>query len=489
MLTGLSRALGALTILATLSIAGRVAVPRLELERGVASAADAPAPSHLEAVAFDAARRRLVLFGGSRRPDSVWVESNDTWEWDGAQWHLMPLVRDEPGPRRAHALAYDPGERRVVLVGGVRTRDSGIGDDTFDDSWTYDGRRWERGPAIPIMSGHGLVYDASARTMLLLGYVGREVHDARRLVVWRRTPNGWAFADSAGPRIAGLVRAAYDTRRSVLVVPVLNGSSSRVWEWNGTRWRDVDAPGPSPRSRHALAYDGRSGRVVLVGGRDDASRDMLGDAWAWDGARWTQLAAGAGAPEARASAALVSDADSGRLLLFGGVVPQRGMVADLWVWSHSGWAQWNSGGGAGQQGVAPLFSTVRGSFIGVSVADLDASIRWYREKFGLEVIMGPSRHEKSTAVALSGGGLTVELVHNADAVPLSKAAPSITRNYLVHGIFKTGIVVEDFDKVIATLRARGVRIAIGPFAATAQQPANAIIQDNEGNYIQFFGAP
>ena len=165
------------------------------------------------------------------------------------------------------------------------------------------------------------------------------------------------------------------------------------------------------------------------------------------------------------------------------------MVADLWVWSHSGWAQWSSGGGSRQQGVAPLFSTVRGAFIGLSVADLDASIRWYREKFGLEVIMGPSTHEKSTAVALSGGGLTVELVHNADAVPLSKAAPSITRNYLVHGIFKTGIVVEDFDKVIATLRARGVRIAIGPFAATAQQPANAIIRDNEGNYIQFFGAP
>jgi hypothetical protein len=71
---------------------------------------------------------------------------------------------------------------------------------------------------------------------------------------------------------------------------------------------------------------------------------------------------------------------------------------------------------------------------------------------------------------------------------LSTAAPAMTRNYLVHGIFKAGIVVDDFDRTIAQLRARGVQIAIGPFPATAQQPANAIIRDNAGNFIQFFGA-
>ena len=133
-------------------------------------------------------------------------------------------------------------------------------------------------------------------------------------------------------------------------------------------------------------------------------------------------------------------------------------------------------------------ATVRGAFIGVSVGDLDASVKWYSEKLGLSVIMRPPKIEKSTAVILQGGGLTVELMHHEDAVPLSRAAPAINRNYLVHGIFKAGIVVDDFDKTIATLRARGVQIAIGPFPATAEQRANAIIRDNAGNYIQFFGA-
>jgi len=53
------------------------------------------------------------------------------------------------------------------------------------------------------------------------------------------------------------------------------------------------------------------------------------------------------------------------------------------------------------------------------------------------------------------------LMHNEDAVPLSQAAPAITRNYLVHGIFKAGVVVQDFDKTIATLRARGVQFRFG----------------------------
>ena len=132
--------------------------------------------------------------------------------------------------------------------------------------------------------------------------------------------------------------------------------------------------------------------------------------------------------------------------------------------------------------------TTRGAFIGVSVADIDASVAWYTEKLGLAVVKRHPRVEKSEAVVLEGGGLIVELMKHDDAVPLGKAAPAITRNYLVHGIFKAGIVVDDFDKTIAQLKARGVPIAIGPFPATKEQPANAIIRDHAGNFIQFFGA-
>ena len=144
--------------------------------------------------------------------------------------------------------------------------------------------------------------------------------------------------------------------------------------------------------------------------------------------------------------------------------------------------------GAQQGATSPAFTTAKGAFLGVSVGDLEASVRWYSEKLGLRVVMRPPKIEKSTAVILEGGGLIVELMHHDDAVPLATAAPSVTRNYMVHGIFKAGVIVADFDKAIAELRARGVPIAIGPFAATAEQRANAIIRDNAGNFIQLFGA-
>jgi catechol 2,3-dioxygenase-like lactoylglutathione lyase family enzyme len=137
---------------------------------------------------------------------------------------------------------------------------------------------------------------------------------------------------------------------------------------------------------------------------------------------------------------------------------------------------------------APAFTSARGAFVGISVSDIEASVRWYTEKLGLAVVMRPPKIEKSTAVILEGGNVIVELMRHDDAVPLGTAAPSITRNYLVTGIFKAGIIVDDFDKAIAELRARGVPIAIGPFPATAEQRANAIIRDNEGNYLQLFGA-
>ena len=66
----------------------------------------------------------------------------------------------------------------------------------------------------------------------------------------------------------------------------------------------------------------------------------------------------------------------------------------------------------------PPLATARGAFIGLSVANLDASVRWYSEKLGLEVVMRPPKIEKSTAVILEGGGLIVELMHHDDAVPL-----------------------------------------------------------------------
>jgi len=65
--------------------------------------------------------------------------------------------------------------------------------------------------------------------------------------------------------------------------------------------------------------------------------------------------------------------------------------------------------------------------------------------------------------------------------------PTVSDPVLLHGIIKAGVIVDNWDRTLALLRARRVPIAFGPFPAGRGQRANLIIRDNSGNLIQFFG--
>ena len=131
--------------------------------------------------------------------------------------------------------------------------------------------------------------------------------------------------------------------------------------------------------------------------------------------------------------------------------------------------------------------TLDGSAFALSVSDIHASERWYVEKLGLSVTKRFPKENGHTVTILSGGGLTVELIQRDGAQPLTTLAPSAKDNIDAHGIVKVGILVDDFDKTLANLRARGVTIAMGPWPKRPDQPANMIVKDNAGNLIQFFG--
>ena len=75
----------------------------------------------------------------------------------------------------------------------------------------------------------------------------------------------------------------------------------------------------------------------------------------------------------------------------------------------------------------------------MSVADAEASAKWYAEKLGLAVDMR-TRSDKITVIVLSGSGLVVELLQHDDAVALGKDA------VLAHGFVKAGLVVAFPDR-------------------------------------------
>src|SRR5687768_7228491 len=93
--------------------------------------AEARCPLHLESLAFDPDRRRLVLFGGS-------PELTGTWEWDSARWSQVVDSAHSPHPRAGAPMAWDPGRRRLVMFGG-QSRRAPNAPPWRCDTWTFDG--------------------------------------------------------------------------------------------------------------------------------------------------------------------------------------------------------------------------------------------------------------------------------------------------------------------------------------------------------------
>ena len=138
---------------------------------------------------------------------------------------------------------------------------------------------------------------------------------------------------------------------------------------------------------------------------------------------------------------------------------------------------------AQEPAAAPPFDAVTGSFFAISVPDLEASTKWYTEKFGLRSILSVPKKPGAAGVnVLQGNGLTVEIQQHDGAEPVARGAPSERQ-----GIFKVGVFVKDFDATLAQLRARGVTIFMGPFPKRSDQPAQVIVRDTSGTLIQFFG--
>lgn len=117
---------------------------------------------------YDEERGAVVLFGGNVSTSNVIQDAlrglrSDTWEWDGKRWKEIPITG--PPARDHHAMAYDAGRKRVVLFGGFNGTYLG-------DTWEYDGQGWVQvdstGP--PLRGGKpGMVYDDKRGRILLFG--------------------------------------------------------------------------------------------------------------------------------------------------------------------------------------------------------------------------------------------------------------------------------------------------------------------------------
>jgi len=174
-----------------------------------------------------------------------------------------------PYARTGQSMAYDGATGTVVLFGGAA---SGC---CLGDTWTWDGTTWtKQHPAAspPGRTLAAMAYDAATGTVVLFGGTSR------------------------------------------------HGILGDTWTWDGTTWTEQH-PATSPPGRYLayMAYDAATGTVVLYGGaaRGTGNLCYLGRTWTWDGTTWTAQTPAAH-PSARAEGAMVYDAATGTVVLFGG---------------------------------------------------------------------------------------------------------------------------------------------------------------------------
>jgi len=124
-------------------------------------------------------------------------------------------------------------------------------------------------------------------------------------------------------------------------------------------------------------------------------------------------------------------------------------------------------------------------FFALSVADLEASVKWYGEMLQLAPTRLPGNPKVKVAL-LQGDGLIVELIEHSEAFRLESRLPELQKRYLAHGLFKVGFFVSDLDATIERLRQRGATFKGELFTDERLGARSILLLDNSANVIQLF---
>lgn len=219
------------------------------------------------AMTYDAGRDRTFLFGGADRPTNPVTFFDDTWEWDGKNW-VRRATTVRPAARGGAAIAYDRARGRVVLFGGT----GGIR--AMADTWEWDGATWRNvTPATspPGRSEAAMTYDEVRRRIVLFGGVVDSSQPGTYFSdTWEWDGAAWTQATPAlAPPARCQTAMAYDAerKRCVLFGGIAPGPLDDAWEWDGARWQQlVLSPSPGARRGHKMVYDRRARSILLFGG-------------------------------------------------------------------------------------------------------------------------------------------------------------------------------------------------------------------------------
>jgi len=297
-----------------------------------------PTAVSLGGLAYDPRRLRNISFGGENT-SQVLVDKR-VWEWNGFSWmDASPrdaqgaFVEAYPDARSGHAFLYFPPRNRVFMHGGWLQNEHA---EPSNETWEWDGANWYPVTTVnsPTLAGHKAIYDSVRKVVVVYGV--EEGASKTYELSW--DGQVWTWADvtpETSPAPRNHPGLAFDVSQGKTVLfggerlDIPGTHFSDTWTWNGTVWTQLN-PASSPTSRMsvAMAYLPSTSRVVLFGGNDSGN---LNDTWTLNTgtSTWTQQTFSAGVPTARSLAGLVYNSARTSLLLYGGGTNQT-------VWEYNG---------------------------------------------------------------------------------------------------------------------------------------------------------
>lgn len=301
-----------------------------------------PDASFVLAAQWDDTRHRVVVMGAPLGGNV----SEQLYFWNGAEFETRPTYA-YPGERAGFALAYDSARRHLVLFGGS-TQDIAHNTVVYTDTWEFDGHDWIDaapivGPVAP-NSALAVAYDTQAQRLFVL--TGTEPAET-----WAFDGNdlGWRQLPVAAP--PGQVQGApmvYDEARGGFllfgVADPVTGLENQTWIFDGMSWERLPVVDPPQVSRSCarMVYDGVRQRTLLVAGDVDTDGSPRGEAstYVLEGTQWRRLDT-AGLPVSVQErpclqAVMTYDASEVRPLMVGHDLTVDLIEPPVFTWAHNG---------------------------------------------------------------------------------------------------------------------------------------------------------
>lgn len=293
----------------------------------------------------------VIFYGGrGQSTSSSCGDLFDTYTWDGRRWYRVTTAA---GPRLVRpVLGWDPITGHVLLVGGSATPYPDCATSSAE-TWSWQpagagpGGRWSRlqpsHAPESAFTNRWLAFDAAHRLLVYTAY--DQGIDSWGASTWTWNGRDWTQAWSAE---CGMVPpnappscpvaptdGAQGPNGTVIGFASGSGNVETVVRWTGSTWTTVSSSGPPPW-RAGVAYDARSGHVLVLGGDGYAGPFLL---YVYDGTRWTQSPLPAALQHRTPSAFSGGASDDG--LLWGGVddasAGQQPQFTDTWAYGQGSW--------------------------------------------------------------------------------------------------------------------------------------------------------